>query len=180
MCNIECIKFGQKHLIENRIKNKRIIELGSRYVGGSVKEYAIEHNPSEYIGCDIVKGKNVDVICNVESILNKFGIESFDMVITTEMLEHVKNWKLAINNMKSILKLNGYLLLTTRSKGFKKHGYPNDYWRFEVDDMKYIFSDFEIIDIDIDNKAPGVFIMVKKPLNYKMLDLTDKEVYKIK
>lgn len=176
MCNIECLRFGSKHLKPEYVTNKEILEVGSRWVGGSLSIDAKALNPSKYIGCDIVKGKCVDIICPVENIVEEFGKESYDMVINTEMLEHVKDWKLAINNMKTILRVGGIIILTTRSKGFKKHDYPYDFWRFEIEDMQEIFSDFEIIDLDKDKKAPGVFICAKK-IKRKLSDLSNINVY---
>ncbi len=176
MCNIECINFGQKYLNSENITGKKVLEVGSRYVGGTLSEDAKKLNPLEYIGCDIVKGKCVDLICSVEDIVSTFGKETFDTVINTEMLEHVKDWKLAINNMKDVLKLNGHIILTTRSKGFKKHDFPYDFWRFEVEDIKKIFGDFEILALEKDMKAPGVFIYAKK-ITKNILDLKDISVF---
>ena len=180
MCNASCVNYGKKYLTTEIINGKRIIEVGSKIVGGiSLREDAVAKKPKEYIGCDIVKGKNVDIICSIEEIINQFGEESFDVVINTEMLEHVENWKLAINNLKLILRPKGYLLLTTRSKGFKKHNFPHDFWRFEIGDFKNIFDDLNIINIDTDKIAPGVFIFAQKPKDFNLKDLSEIIVYKI-
>ena len=91
----------------------------------------------------------------MKKIVEHFGVESFDAVISTETLEHVLDWRTAINNMKIVLKPGGYTYITTRSKGFPYHGYPYDYWRFEASDLIEIFRDFEIIRIERDWEAPG-------------------------
>jgi SAM-dependent methyltransferase len=88
---------------------------------------------------------------------------SFDLVITTEMLEHVQDWKAVIANMKGVLKPGGVIFITTRSEGFPFHEYPGDYWRFEVEDMREIFSDFKIETLLPDPSEPGVFIRARKP-----------------
>jgi len=49
------------------------------------------------------------VVLPAEKLVEYFGPESFDVVISTELLEHVQNWRLAINNMKSVLKRDGYI-----------------------------------------------------------------------
>ena len=44
-----------------------------------------------------------------ERLLDYFGHESFDVVICTETLEHIMDWRSAINNMKGVLKRGGYI-----------------------------------------------------------------------
>ena len=100
----------------------------------------------------------------------------FDVVISTELLEHVQNWRLVINNMKSVLKCGGYIYFTTRSYGFPYHAYPYDFWRYEIEDMKKIFSDFEIIKLIKDHEAPGVFLKAKKISN-TLIDLSNVAIY---
>jgi hypothetical protein len=57
------------------------------------------------------------------------------------------------------------IYITTRSYGFPYHAYPYDFWRYEIEDMKKIFSDFEIIKLIKDHEAPGVFLKAKKTSN---------------
>lgn len=159
-------------------KNRKILEVGSKYVNGSVRPIIEKFfQPKEYIGVDIEKGKFVDIICDAENLVDYFGKESFDVVISTELLEHVKNWRKVINNIKEVLKVNGYIYITTRSRGFPFHAYPYDFWRYEIDDMKKIFADFEIIKLEEDPEAKGVFLKAKKPINYKLVDLEEIELY---
>ena len=101
----------------------------------------------------------------MKKIVGRFGVESFDVVISTETLEHVLGWRTAVNNMKLVLRSGGYIYITTRSKGFSYHGYPYDYWRFEASDLIKIFRDFEIIKIERDWEAPGAFLKARKPIN---------------
>ena len=91
-------------------KGKRILEVGSKYVNGSVRPF-IERflKPREYVGTDIEPGKFVDVVIPAERLLDYFGPESFDVVIATELLEHVRDWRLVVNNMKIVLKNGGYI-----------------------------------------------------------------------
>ena len=76
-----------------------------------------------------------------------------------------------------ILKPNGILLLTTRSRGFEYHGYPFDFWRYEIDDIKILFSELSIEVIEKDPEAPGVFIKASKPVAFRERDLSTHELY---
>jgi 2-polyprenyl-3-methyl-5-hydroxy-6-metoxy-1,4-benzoquinol methylase len=78
-------------------------------------------------------------VVNAENLVKEFGKNSFDVVISTEMLEHVVEWKPVIANMKQVVKPGGVIVITTRSQGFPFHEYPVDAWRFEVSDMKRSF-----------------------------------------
>jgi len=40
-------------------------------------------------------------------------------------------------------------------------------WRYEIDDMARIFSDFEVVSLKNDHEVPGVFLKAKKHANWK-------------
>jgi len=104
MCNVNCVLFGAINLSKEEIQGKRVIEVGSLDVNGSLSPLLKSYNPKEYIGIDIVKGPNVDKICKVEDLVEEFGEDTFDVVISTELLEHVKDWKRAVSNIKRVCK----------------------------------------------------------------------------
>ena len=163
MCNASCIAFGAKYLSEFEVRNKRVLEVGAIDINGNLRPVVTAFGPKEYIGVDIEPGKGVDVVCRAEEILERFGKESFDVIITTEMLEHVRDWRLVVSNLKLICRPGGLILLTTRSRGFKYHGFPYDFWRFEIADMQAIFSDLEILALEPDPDVPGVMLKARKP-----------------
>ncbi|MDR0373382.1 MAG: class I SAM-dependent methyltransferase [Nitrososphaerota archaeon] len=178
------LKSGLEFFIENMktedFKAKRILEIGSKNVNGSIRPLIQNFStPKEYIGVDVSSGNMVDLVLPVEKIAIHFGVESFDLLISTELLEHVEDWRVAIQAMKATVKRGGYIAITTRSKGFGYHGYPFDFWRYEIEDIKKIFSDFEIIVLKKDYEAPGVFLIAKKPENYVSADLSDIALYSI-
>ena len=179
MCNQSCILFGAKNLTGEEIKGKRVLEVGSVDVNGNLRPTVEALCPREYVGVDIEKGKGVDVICRAEDILKKFGRDSFDAVISTEMLEHIRDWRTVVSNIKSICRPGGVILLTTRSHGFKYHGFPYDFWRYEQEDMKNIFSDFEIQALQGDPEMPGVLLKARKPASFTEKNLSDYKLYSI-
>jgi hypothetical protein len=83
------------------------------------------------------------------------------------------------SNLKNILKTDGVLLLTTRSYGFPYHGYPFDFWRFELADMKAIFADMMIDKLENDSQEPGVFLRAIRPTNFVETNLRDRPLYSV-
>jgi SAM-dependent methyltransferase len=178
MCNSSCIKFGLT-LTKEEVEGKSVIEVGSYNVNGSLRDLVAILKPKSYLGVDIVEGPYVDEICKAEDLVDKYGKESFDVVISTELMEHVKDWRLVISNFKRICKTGGIILITTRSVGFPKHDYPNDYWRYEPFDMERIFADCTIQEIRKDPEDPGVFIKVRKPEKFNEGDLGSIRLFNI-
>ncbi|OQA01233.1 MAG: bifunctional 3-demethylubiquinone-9 3-methyltransferase/ 2-octaprenyl-6-hydroxy phenol methylase [Planctomycetes bacterium ADurb.Bin412] len=172
MCNDACMQFGITYLSREDIHGRKIIEVGALNVNGSLRSAMEGFGPSSYLGVDIAAGLGVDEICDINELTRRYGTERFDVVISTELMEHVRNWRGAIINLKQILKPGGILLLTTRSAPFHYHGYPYDFWRYEVEDIEVIFSDFNIETIEKDPLAPGVFLKAKKPAGWHENDLT--------
>lgn len=178
MCNVAVIEFFIENVEIEEFEGKRVLEVGSKYINGSIRPF-IERfmKPKEYIGVDIEPGRFVDVILPAERLVEYFGEESFDVVISTELLEHVRDWRLVVDNMKKVLKRGGYIYITTRSRGFPYHGYPYDFWSYELEDMVKIFSDFKIVCLKRDPSMPGVFIKARKPEDWRPIKLSDIALY---
>lgn len=179
MCNPDCIIFGALNLTKEEIENKKIIEVGSHDVNGSLRRIYESCNPLQYVGIDIEPGPGVDIVCKAEDIVNIFGKNKFDIVVSTELLEHVRNWRKLISNLKNICKPDGIIIITTRSKGFYYHGYPYDFWRYEVEDITHIFADCIIVCLETDKRNTGVFAKIKKPFEFLENDLNNHALYSI-
>lgn len=110
MCNVAVIEFFITNITNEEFKGKRVLEVGSKYVNGSVRPLIEKFaSPREYIGIDIEPGRYVDIVLPAERLVEHFGEEAFDVVISTELLEHVHDWRVVVNNMKGVLRRGGYI-----------------------------------------------------------------------
>lgn len=151
------LEFAQRQLPQSIVKGARIVEVGSYDTTGSVRPHAEGLGPASYLGVDIAEGPRVDEICDVRDLIRRYGQASFDVVIATELVEHVRDWRSAFRNMKGVLRVGGTMIVTTRSRGFRYHFGPEDWWRYEPEDVAKIFAEFDGCVIERDPEAPGVF-----------------------
>lgn len=106
-------------------KNKKILDIGSLDINGSNK-YLFED--CKYVGLDVIPGKNVDVV----SIAHEYNAkkESFDVVMSTNQLEHDIYYEKTLKKMVYLLKPGGLMFFTVPSGGWPEHGTfkksPND------------------------------------------------------
>ena len=166
MCNQTGIKFGERMLTSELIAGREVVEVGALDVNGSLRSYVESLAPGRYLGLDIELGPGVDEVVDAGELVARYGAESFDVLITTEMLEHVRDWPRIVSNLKRVVRPGGHLLLTTRSPGFPYHAHPYDFWRYTPDDMRQIFSDFEILTVESDTASPGVFLFARRPADF--------------
>jgi SAM-dependent methyltransferase len=179
MCSTTVIEFGKANILPSEVTGKVIIEVGSRDVNGSLRSDLENFKPLKYLGVDMMEGKGVDDICDVTQLVARYGKNNYDLVVSTELMEHVREWRTAISNLKNIIKPDGVILLTTRSKGFNYHGFPYDFWRYEIEDIKQIFSDFIIEKLESDTYAPGILLKARKPSEFKEKALDPIQLYSI-
>ena len=176
MCHRSVLAFVMTHISAEDIAGARVLEVGSLDVNGSPRWLIELLAPTSYVGVDIRPGPKVDRICDASELVATFGAESFDVVVSTEMLEHAEDWRAAVSNMKRVLAPGGLLLITTRSPGFPLHDYPGDHWRFTREDALEIFADMEELEVVEDPMAPGILVRARKPMTFLETDLATKDV----
>ncbi len=179
MCNDACLDFISSSLTADDVQDKSVLEVGSYDVNGSARRIIEGLRPSEYVGVDVTSGPGVDRVVPAERLVEYFGSETFSIVVSTEMLEHVRDWRAVVSNLKRVLRPGGLLVITTRSRGFAYHGYPADFWRFEESDIRRIFSDMDLNVVEADPVAPGVFVRARKPGDFQEVSTKDVTLYSI-
>lgn len=130
------------------------LEVGSLNVNGSVRKFF--HGP--YVGVDMRAGRGVDVVGSADAL--PFPVASFDVVVSTEMLEHDPSPWRSLNEMGRVLRPGGHLLITTRGNGFGEHNEPSDYWRFMPGSRALLLelAGCDAVTLDLDPQAPGIFV----------------------
>jgi len=161
------------------IQGRDVLEVGSRNINGGIKDIILSKQARNYVGTDKEKGEGVDIVVPVEELTNTFGEGTGDIVISTETLEHIQDWRTGLNQMKQVLKPGGMLIITTRGPGFPQHDYPCDYHRYTKEDMEYILRDMIVLDLKDDPMASGVFVTAYKPRGFSLCDNTDYNVHTI-
>ena len=175
--NKACLEFGHRVLSTEDVAGRAVIEVGSLNVNGSLREHVISLGPASYLGVDIQAGAGVDAVCDADDVVARYGREQYDLVISTEVLEHVQHWRAVVSNLKQLARPGATLLLTTRSLGFPFHGFPFDFWRYEVEDFRTIFDDLEIRHLEPDTYEAGVFLKAIRPAQFVERDLSSIALY---
>lgn len=136
-----------------------ILEVGSLDVNGTVR--GLFHG--RYVGVDILPGKGVDHV-NVAGEPLPFDQGRFDVVVSTETLEHDPAPWVTVPEMGRVLKRDGYLILTARGNGCGFH-HPPDYWRYMPMGFERLLDLAGLTPLVIrdDPQDPGVFAVARKP-----------------
>ena len=179
MCSPWDLDTVKRALTPSDVRGKRVLEVGSLDVNGSVRGDVVALRPAEYVGIDIRPGPGVDVICDAGDLVARFGENAFDVVISTELLEHARDWRRIVSNIKRVTSPGGLMIVSTRSYGVDFHRRPFDYWRYEKEDFTAIFSDLLVEDLQLDPTDPGLIIKARKPAGLVERDLSDIALYSI-
>lgn len=110
------------------------------------KGYIYESQDFDQVFDQDSRGKHT-YVCDIQCI--PVESERFDVVVCTQVLEHLPNPLLAIRELSRILKPGGELFLTTNFL-FPIHGAPYDFFRFTNFGLEYLckesgFSKIEIV-----------------------------------
>ena len=132
-------------------KTYQIIEEHSEKAKGNLLDIGGEKNRvfeifegkiKNYISLDIKHNQNKSDLNVVGDGLNlPFKTNSIDTVLCTQVLEHIKEPQLFVNETHRVLKKGSYCFLSTNMTWFF-HAVPDDYYRFTESGLKYLFKNF--------------------------------------
>ncbi len=96
------------------------------------------------ISIDNQKIKKPDIIMDVNNL--NFQDNTYDLVLILEVIEHLKEPNIAIDQIYRVLKPNGTIILSTPF-ALEIHGAPNDFYRFTKYGLKFLLRRFKDINI---------------------------------
>ena len=135
------------YLVLRALRTALEISVGSSLEQGNIldvgcgdKPYSFMFTAQRYIGIDLVGG---DCIASAENL--PFKSEVFDVVLTTQVMEHIQNPTKAVAEIHRVLKKGGHLFLSTHGI-WEKHG-KHDYWRWTDDGLRMLLSDFRDVEV---------------------------------
>lgn len=98
---------------------RRILEIGSRNVNGSVR--GLFPKAMEYVGIDLKPGDGVDVVADGGKWRPADG-KTFDLVVSTECLEHTPFAEEICHTAFDVLKPGGVFIVTAAGPNRAEHG----------------------------------------------------------
>jgi SAM-dependent methyltransferase len=98
----------------------KVLELGSYIVNGTVRHHFV--GADEYVGVDIRPGDGVDIVADATAYCPREELGYYDVIVTTEMLEHCREPKKVIANAYKLLRPGGFLILTAAGRDRPAHG----------------------------------------------------------
>lgn len=121
--------FSERH-------KRKIINIGA---GGKVKDLLKEQN-LDFIEVDIDEKRKPDIVADIED-LSVFKNSSVSSVFCMEVLEHVKNPHVAVNELYRILEPGGFIVGSTPFL-LPIHDIPHDYYRYTKYGLEHLFRHF--------------------------------------
>jgi len=131
-------------------------------IGCSTSGYA-KYFPNR-IGLDIAEKEGVDVVGDAHDL--PFSDNEFEVILCTEVLEHLHSPQIAINEMRRILKKGGTLILTTRFI-YPIHDAPHDYFRYTKYGLKHLLSQWKILELEEETDTMGAFAVLLQTIALK-------------
>lgn len=132
----------------------KVLDVGGRGSGRDRSYKSLFPGTTFYIA-DIQDGQNVTHVMPGPYTL-PFESETFDLIVSGQMLEHCSNPFKSVAEMKRVLKKDGYLVLIAPSTG-PRHDYQ-DGWRFLDDAFRFIVEDIGGVEIIADWIDRGPFM----------------------
>jgi ubiquinone/menaquinone biosynthesis C-methylase UbiE len=135
--------FAANWLVE-RINREHVRQAAGQYARGRVLDVGSGQRPyaeffAEYTGLEIDRVRYAETPADVwgSALALPFGDQSFETILSSQVLEHVPEpWQM-VEEMARVLKPGGHLILTAPHI-WGLHEVPHDYFRFTCYGLEYL------------------------------------------
>ena len=130
-----------REALETNTHQKTLLNIGS---GGKISEMLSQYDFANSTSIDIDEDRKPDIVMNACAL--EFPDNSFDIVCAMEVLEHIPTPQVALDEIYSVLKPSGELLMSTPFV-FGIHDEPYDYYRYTKYGLEYLLKRFEKVHV---------------------------------
>lgn len=116
------------------------------------------------VGADFVVRRGVAVRMDAQFLPFRSG--QFDVVLCTEMLEHVREPAEVISEIGRVLRPGGTCILTTRFC-YPIHDAPHDYYRFTQYSLRYLFRNWHVSELSADTTSSETIHTLQRYVAYQ-------------
>lgn len=130
-------------------KGGTVVDIGSQDLNGSYREL---FNESNYIGADIAKGLNVDILMDSDEWKK---LKDVDAVISGQTFEHIADRPAMMKTIYNVLKPGGFICIISPSAG-PRHDYPVWTGNISGEMLTDLATDsgFTVLDIKVSDEEP--------------------------
>jgi len=124
-----------------KIENKKILEVGAGQ-GYNLEKFFPSSN--DYVKTDLIPSEDVEKLDITTDTISS----EYDVIICLNVLEHVYDYKAALDNIYNGLKKDGFLFLSV-PLFYPLHMLPDDYWRFTPSALEKMFLAYRKVIIQV-------------------------------
>ncbi len=142
-------QFVDTYLSAYQDRDLRILDVGSRMAWQRTKTNRsfFEKEAWTYVGLDIQDGTNVDIIPDHPYDWKNVESDSFDVVISGSVIEHIPYFWVTFFEIGRVLKEGGVACIIGPGGG-PSHDYPADYWRFFGDGLAMLSQYIGFVELE--------------------------------
>ena len=107
-----------KIFFPKKFSDQHVLDCGSLDINGSLKKF---FQGGTYYGIDIATGPGVDQNISIENYLKR-GDKLFDVIVSSESLEHDRDWRTSWRHIISSLRPGGLVIMTCAGPDRAEHG----------------------------------------------------------
>lgn len=159
-----CYEWVGRIVRQHDLAERATLEVGSFNVNGTIRD----HFDGQYLAVDSQAGPGVDFVADAERLHERLALNDWQVVVSTEMFEHVDRPWLAMRELADACAPGGHVIVTCRGydeRGcWPVHDYPRDVWRYSARSLRVLAEDagLEVLDLVTDPEGPGWFLLARK------------------